>query len=57
MKPIDPDELMEAVRKAHSAPAPNQDHVDLLLSNVKGNKNLYLTGYQYFGKSTCRKAG
>ncbi|MCB0842715.1 MAG: response regulator transcription factor [Bacteroidetes bacterium] len=39
MKPIDPDELMEAVRKAHSAPAPNQDHVDLLLSNVKGNKN------------------
>jgi two-component system LytT family response regulator len=38
LKPIDPDELIEAVKKAQAAPAPNQDHVDILLSNVKGKK-------------------
>ena len=39
LKPIDPDELIEAVKKAKMAPVPSQDKVDVLLSTVKGKKN------------------
>ena len=39
LKPIDPDELIEAVKKAQTAPVPTKDKVDILLNAVKSKKD------------------